>query len=83
MDMDFICVCKSCRKTIQKDFFYCPWCGTENAEPSDKAILENVFGQLEVKQALDRDSRVKKIETKIAEIEEELNHLDRNGEVIK
>ena len=78
--MDFVCVCNHCRKTIQKDFLYCPWCGAENAEPSDKLVLDNVFSQLEVKQANDRNTRVKKIETKIAEIEKALGKLAVSGE---
>ena len=71
--MDFVCVCNHCGKTIERDFLYCPWCGKENAEPSDKAVLDNVFGQLEEKQASDRSSRVKKIESKIEEIERGLD----------
>lgn len=73
--MDFVCVCSNCRKTIERDFLYCPWCGTQNAEPGDEAVLEHVFSQLEVKQTNDRISRVKKIETKIAEIEKGLDEL--------
>lgn len=73
--MDFVCVCNNCGKTIEREFLYCPWCGKENAEPADKSVLENVFAQLEVKQANDRTSRVKKLETKIAEIEKGLEEL--------
>lgn len=75
LSMDFVCVCNNCRKTIQRDFFYCPWCGTANAEPDDRMVLENVFGQLEAKQTNDRTARVKKIESKIAEIENSLKEL--------
>lgn len=73
--MDFVCVCNHCGKTINREFLYCPWCGTENSEPDNKAVLDNVFGQLEKKQANDRFSRVKKIETKIAELEKGLREL--------
>ena len=73
--MDFVCVCSHCGKTIQRDFIYCPWCGVENSEPSDNSVLENVFSQLERKQANDRVSRVRRIETKIAEIEQSLKEL--------
>jgi hypothetical protein len=38
-------------------------------------VLENVFGQLEAKQTNDRTARVKKIESKIAEIENSLKEL--------
>lgn len=71
--MDFVCVCNHCGKTIEREFHYCPWCGKENTEPSDNSVLENVFAQLESKQADDRSSRVKKIESKIAEIERGLD----------
>lgn len=74
--MDFVCVCSHCAKTIQKEFLYCPWCGTQNAEPSDKDVLETVFSQLEVKQSNDRITRVKKIENKIAEIEKSLKEIE-------
>lgn len=67
--MDFVCVCGHCGKTIEREFIYCPWCGKESSEAGDKRVLENVFSQLETKQRNDRQMRVKKIETKIAEIE--------------
>lgn len=73
--MDFVCICNHCGKTIERDFVYCPWCGKENTEPSDNTVLENVFSQLEVKQANDRNSRIKRIESKIAEIERGLDEL--------
>lgn len=73
--MDFVCVCNNCGKTIERDFLYCPWCGKENAEPGDKAVLDNVFTQLEAKQANDRSSRVRKLEIKIAELEKGLKEL--------
>ncbi|MBP3772957.1 MAG: hypothetical protein J6I53_09765 [Treponema sp.] len=71
--MDFVCVCNNCRKTIEKNFLYCPWCGKENAEPGDASVLEHVFSQLELQQENDRNLRVKKIENKIAEIERGLD----------
>lgn len=71
--MDFVCICNNCGKTIGKDFIYCPWCGKENTEPADKTVLDHVFSQLEVKQTADRNSRIKKIETRIEELERELN----------
>ena len=75
--MDFVTVCNHCRKTIQREFIYCPWCGTENSEIGDETVLEHVFEQLEAKQKNDRSARVKKIETKIAEIEAELGVILR------
>ncbi|MBQ9205605.1 MAG: hypothetical protein IJ158_02705 [Treponema sp.] len=78
--MNFVCVCTNCRKTIEKDFLYCPWCGTQNTEPSDNAVLETVFSQLEAKQCTDRITRIKKIETKIAEIERGLEELAKRNQ---
>ena len=71
--MDFVNVCSHCGKTISREFLYCPWCGMENADPSDSAVLENLFGQLEQKQLSDRASRVRKIESQISEIEKGLD----------
>ncbi|MBQ7538562.1 MAG: hypothetical protein IJT42_06325 [Treponema sp.] len=73
--MDFVCVCHNCRKTIEREFLYCPWCGKENAEVADNVVLDNVFSQLEEKQANDRNSRIKRIESKIIEIEKGLDEL--------
>ncbi len=73
--MDFVCICNHCGKTIERNFVYCPWCGKENSEPSDSRVLENVFSQLEAKQADDRNSRVRRIEIKIAEIAKGLDDL--------
>ena len=56
MLMDFVCVCSNCRKTIEREFLYCPWCGKENSEPSDSVVLDNVFTQLESKQSNDRNT---------------------------
>ncbi len=75
--MNFINFC-SCGKQIDEDFIYCPWCGTRLKEADDKEVLENVFKQLEIKQSNDRLSRVKKIETKIAEIEKVLREISEN-----
>ncbi|WP_294428767.1 hypothetical protein [uncultured Treponema sp.] len=77
--MDFVCICNHCGKTIERKFIYCPWCGKENAEPGDESVLENVFKQLEARQSNDRISRVKKIESKIAEIEKGLRELGINN----
>lgn len=71
--MNFVTVCKYCSKTIERSFLYCPWCGRENACADDSSVLDNVFRQLAEKQSDDRLSRVKKIETQIAEIEKSLD----------
>lgn len=69
--MDFINFC-DCGKAIDESFIYCPWCGKRVREADDKEVLENVFKQLEVKQANDRNIRIKRIENQIAEIEKVL-----------
>ncbi len=76
--MDFISFC-SCGKPIDETFIYCPWCGVRVKEVDDKDVLENVFKQLEAKQSNDRLSRVKRIENKIAEIEEALREFSKDS----
>ncbi|MBQ0052259.1 MAG: hypothetical protein KBT11_09405 [Treponema sp.] len=74
--MDFITFC-ACGKPVDETFIYCPWCGKQNRDHDDKDVLENVFSQLEEKQANDRISRVKKIESKIEALEKELGLLSK------
>ena len=72
--MDFITFC-DCGRPIDESFIYCPWCGKQRKEADDKMILENVFSQLEAKQAENRVSRVQKIQHKIEELEKELGEV--------
>ena len=70
--MNFVCVCKNCGRTIEQDFFYCPWCGFQKKEPALKSDLaDSVFDKLESKQ-------VSGIEKRIVEMKERLDELERD-----
>lgn len=71
--MNFVSNCCNCGKIIDREFLYCPWCGIENADVDDKIVLENVFRQLEIKQGHDRERRFLAIQTKILQLENELD----------
>ena len=70
--MNFVSVCKNCGRTIEQDFFYCPWCGFQKKEPALENKLKNaVFNELESKQ-------VSGLEKKIGELKERLDELERD-----
>nr|MBP3280971.1 hypothetical protein [Treponema sp.] len=70
--MNFVSVCKNCGRTIESDFFYCPWCGFQKKEPALKSELEDeVFDKLESQQ-------VAGIEKRICEMKEKLDELERD-----
>ena len=74
--MGFINFCK-CGKAIDESYIYCPWCGTQRKQTDDKAILENVLKQLEVKQSEDMMSRVRRIELQLEKLEQELARYEK------
>jgi hypothetical protein len=81
--MKAVCVCRSCGRTIERDFIYCPWCGLSRLQENDAAVLENVFHQLEEKQADDRSRRLHKLEEELDMLEKDLNMLVLSAEMHK
>ncbi len=70
--MKFVSVCKNCGRTIDQDFFYCPWCGFQKKEPALKNDLaDEVFDKLESKQVIG-------IEKRICEMKEKLDELEKD-----
>lgn len=82
--MKAVCVCKECGRTIEKEFIYCPWCGTSRIGVTDnQEVLDSVFTQLEEKQADDRNRRLRKLETQLEELEKDLDVLVLSAEMHK
>ena len=81
--MKSVCVCRSCGRTIESEFIYCPWCGLSRLQEDDKTVLENVFHQLEVKQADDRSRRLARLEEELAALEKDLDVLVLSAEMHK
>lgn len=76
--MTFVCVCRSCSRTIERAFVYCPWCGAENANRSpfdDEAAVEAVFERLEQKQLAFIGRRIDDIARKLDDLEKEFDSI--------
>ncbi|MCR5725804.1 MAG: zinc ribbon domain-containing protein [Treponema sp.] len=81
--MKSVCVCRSCGRTIESEFIYCPWCGLSRLQEDDKHVLDNVFRQMEEKQAEDRDRRLHRLEEELEILEKDLNVLVLSSEMHK
>lgn len=81
--MKSVCVCRSCGRTIEKEFIYCPWCGLSRINNDDKESLDHVFAQLEEKQTIDREKRVMALEKTLDELEKDLDILVLSVEMAK
>ncbi|MCH5288795.1 MAG: hypothetical protein J1E32_02645 [Treponema sp.] len=81
MNMEAVCVCKECGRTIEEQFIYCPWCGVSRIGINSEAVLDSVFQQLEKKQSDDRARRLRKLETKLQELEKDLDILVLSAEM--
>ena len=73
--METVCVCSGCARTIDSKFLYCPWCGLSQAKDNGKAMLDNVFDKLEEKICDDRQMRIKRMESKLDKLEQDLDAL--------
>ncbi len=71
--MESVCVCKGCARTIDSAFLYCPWCGLSQAKEDAKLPLNNVFDKIEEKIYDDRQQRIKRMESKLDELEQDLD----------
>ena len=70
-----MCICQGCGKIIQKEFFYCPWCGYSkiNKENNESQRLH-----LEMNEEKMRQNKLNQIE----KLEEELDNLERELSVL-
>ncbi|MCR5285826.1 MAG: hypothetical protein K6D95_09525 [Treponema sp.] len=70
-----MCICQGCGKIIQKEFFYCPWCGYSkiNQENNESQRLH-----LEMNEEKMRQNKLNQIE----KLEEELDNLERELSVL-
>ncbi len=78
-----MCVCRSCGRTMEKEFIYCPWCGLSKINHEDKESQELVINQLEEKQALERERRVLELERTLDDLERDLDILVMSVEMAK
>jgi hypothetical protein len=64
------------RKTHQKDYHFCPYCGEANLRAADfKEIIEEGFKPLEKKEMEENLNKLSSIYSKARKIEDELDEL--------
>jgi hypothetical protein len=79
--MQSVAVCLGCRRTINKEYLYCPWCGLEKMEGHGLDTLDSVFDRLEALQYQDRMKYIEKLEAELADLEKELDNLTLSTEL--
>ncbi|MDR1748965.1 MAG: zinc ribbon domain-containing protein [Spirochaetaceae bacterium] len=72
--MQSVIVCRSCGRTIDKEFIYCPWCGTVLAEHEQGAeLIQSAIDRLGPVQQKGCYGRIDRMETTLQQIEEDLS----------
>ena len=79
--MQSVAVCLGCRRTINKESLYCPWCGLKKTEDHGLDTLDSVFDRLEALQYQERMKYIEKLEAELADLEKELDNLTLSTEL--
>ena len=79
--MQSVAVCLGCRRTINKEYLYCPWCGLEKTGDHGLETLDSVFDKLEMLQYQDKMKYIEKLEAELAELERELDNITLSTEL--
>lgn len=77
--MDKVTICHACGRTMDSDFFYCPWCG-ESASSGGMsgeiaARIDEVCDELSTMQSAWTGSRLVRMDAELGNIERELSAL--------
>lgn len=74
--MSPVSVCSSCGRAIEKQFVYCPWCGqTKVSSFAEYTHMDEVFERLEKLQSDDHINRIEKMESRLDDLQKELDAL--------
>ena len=79
--MQSVAVCLGCRRKINKEYVYCPWCGLKKTEDHGLDTLDSVFDRLEALQYQERMKYIEKLEAELADLEKELDNLTLSTEL--
>ncbi len=72
--MQQVCVCRSCGRTINKEYIYCPWCGFCQTEAQlDPVEFESVFSRLQKLHTEEQTLRINRLNKSLVELEKELS----------
>ncbi|MDR2898468.1 MAG: zinc ribbon domain-containing protein, partial [Spirochaetaceae bacterium] len=72
--MQPVIVCRSCGRTIDKEYIYCPWCGTALAAPDEGAeFIQTALDRLAPIQQKGCYGRIDRMETTLQQMEADLS----------
>ncbi len=81
--MQSVCVCRTCGRTIETNFLYCPWCGQSRIEESASKNLDEMFSRLEQVRLQHKVKHIEKLDAELAALEKDLDTLVLSVEMHK
>lgn len=76
-------ICCGCGKTIEKKFFYCPWCGLSKISKNYEDEVDFNYFQYKERLIKTREDQVKKLQNDLELLEKELSVLVLSAEMHK
>ena len=76
-------ICSGCGKLIEKDFFYCPWCGVSRVANDTKDADELRILKYKQNQKEMRDHQFEVMAEQLDDLEKELSVLVLSAEMSK
>ncbi|MCR5606102.1 MAG: hypothetical protein K6F69_04710 [Treponema sp.] len=76
--MEIVCICPGCNRTINKEFLYCPWCGTCRMNMEDKSAMDAVFEKMENLVSENRSKKINRLRNHLDSLKEELDTICLN-----
>ena len=79
-----VSVCKGCGRTLDNEYFYCPWCGlSRSADSADSESKERMYMRIEEKQRDEQRQKILSMKNRLDELEKELSVLVLSTEMHK
>lgn len=78
-----MCICGNCGRTIQSQFFYCPWCGESRTKQQTEEADERLSKRICEIRDRKRYDQLEKMEEQLDNLERELSVLVLSAEMAK
>lgn len=78
-----MCICGNCGRTIQSQFFYCPWCGESRMKQQSEVTDELLNKKINEIRDRKRYDQLEKMEEQLDNLERELSVLVLSAEMHK
>ena len=76
-------ICIGCGKLIDKNYFYCPWCGVSRTNHENESSMELRYKQYKKRQMEERRLQLEKMSEELDNLEKELSVLVLSAEMHK